>query len=296
MSWFNLLSRPKQPEVLASTATDLSVIEQAPDLLCNAYGLGLTCVIANGIPKSGTHLLYEIVKAFGPWIGSGVHLNRRNFDIKDAKGKVLERRRAGSCEQLQGVRNGQVFPAHFPYRDFIAEEMAAARPERNLRHVLVVRDPRDAVVSRYKWYHSEVFLSAADQAEFFEEWRRENPDQSSQLKQITESYSREFLDYLPWMNCPTCLVLRYEDLLTQLSNLTNGPGPELKRLAQFLDLQVEKINWPDIARRSLHRGFTVSKEGGATGRFRQVLKPEHLTYFNDPEVRQGMEQLGYRTE
>jgi hypothetical protein len=69
-----------------------------------------------------------------------------------------------------------------------------------------------------------VFLSAADQAEFFEEWRKENPDQSSQLKQITESYSREFLDYLPWMNCPTCLVLRYEDLLAQLSNLTNGPG------------------------------------------------------------------------
>src|SRR5262245_30192065 len=68
-----------------------------------AHGDAPTVVIANGIPKSGTHLLYELVKALGGWVGTDIHLNQRNYDRKDTRGYVLERVRARWEDQLASV-------------------------------------------------------------------------------------------------------------------------------------------------------------------------------------------------
>lgn len=252
-----------------------------------------SAVIANGIPKSGTHLLYEVVKALGKWEGSDIHLNPRNYDIKDEQGKVRERVRLGSCEQLARIVNGQVFPAHFHYRDFIADAMETRLPGRSLKHILIVRDPRDAMVSRLKWYHSEIFLSAEDQAAFFRKWSEDYPDEARQLEAIIQDHHADFLDYLGWLDRPSCLVIRYEDLMTELASVERGPGPALAKIAFHLGLRAEAVDWKDVAARSLQKGFTVSKEGGAVGRYRHVLEPRHLALFEKPEIQAGLARLGY---
>jgi hypothetical protein len=265
-----------------------------PEAFSASRGEGGTAVIANGIPKSGTHLLYELVKAFGPWKGVDIHLNPRNYDVKDERGRVVRRVRQSAIEQICSVRNGQVFPAHFYYRGLIADELERQPPDRIMRHILIVRDPRDAMVSRVKWYHSELFQSDGEQAEFYRHWIKTHPDAAGQLDAVVRDHHADFLEYLGWLDRPSCLLVRYEDLMAELSSVReNGAGEKLKAVARHLDLEPDQLDWNAVAARSLQTGFTVSKEGGGTGRYLQTLRPDHLACFEKPEIKAGLVRLGY---
>jgi hypothetical protein len=240
-------------------------------------GEGRTAVIVNGVPKSGTSLLREVVKALGPWVGTDVLLNRRNFDAKDSKQRVLGRGRLGACEQLRLTRNGQIFSAHLPFQTAVAEEMALVRPDRTLRHLLIVRDPREVLVRRLQTQDGPVSSSSTDEVQ-------------AQRLAMVQDHVQDFLSYLPWLDEPTCLVVRYEDIMAELDRAATGPGPTLNRLAKFLDYPTEgNVAWAEVGARVRQENLSVFQENQAI----RERPFEHQAYFQTPAIRDGLARLGY---
>ncbi len=86
-------------------------------------------ILVNVFPKNGTHLLLSLLDALPGYRYAGV-----DIDIADE---------ARTLAVIRQMRAGEVVKAHLPWRDSIAEEIAA----RQIRVLSIIRDPRDNVVS-----------------------------------------------------------------------------------------------------------------------------------------------------
>ncbi|MCC5847513.1 MAG: sulfotransferase domain-containing protein [Verrucomicrobia bacterium] len=157
-------------------------------------------VLANSVPKSGTHLLESLLVAHP-------RLYRKlipTLHMGNLPG------RPGGLEGVLGKTSpGVVLVTHLRHQP----DWEALVRERNLKHLLMVRDPRDVAISgihyicKNKHHHLHRVFSAL-------------PDSRSRLVLFIEgseaqnvpSLSDRFSNYLPWLNTP-CLMVRFEDLV-----------------------------------------------------------------------------------
>jgi hypothetical protein len=94
-------------------------------------------VLANSIPKSGTHLLTALLDGLPDMRFSGLHLTA--YDFAEA-GRINW---AAAQRRLASVPNGQYVSAHLP----ADEQLFAILGELGYQSLFVLRDPRDAAVS-----------------------------------------------------------------------------------------------------------------------------------------------------
>jgi len=106
-------------------------------------------VLVNSIPKAGTNLVQEIVTSLPlmrGWLGRTV---TSNAGIEPATKKIIK------------LKRGQSIPSHLSYDD----QLALIIDNTGIRQILVVRDPRDLVLSNINYLtrihthhpHSRIF-------------------------------------------------------------------------------------------------------------------------------------------
>lgn len=169
-------------------------------------------VLANSFPKSGTHLLDQIVEALP---------NRRNYGafISSMTSSYQFRRLTTSeCSQaLQAVAPGEVVRAHVFFDEMVQQVLV----ERRFVHYFIYRDLRDVVLSEAHYYRS------------MNRWHRLHPvfrDAPSiadavmlAIKGIDDPNGRiyfpdvgaRFRHYEPWVRSPDVLSVRFEDLVSE---------------------------------------------------------------------------------
>src|SRR4051794_1215414 len=87
-------------------------------------------IIANSIPKAGTHLLRKCLYLFPELFDAGVHLDiSLQIDTID--------------ELLRKMPGGGIATAHLLYQ----REYAEVLKRRECKTILIIRDPRDIVIS-----------------------------------------------------------------------------------------------------------------------------------------------------
>ena len=99
---------------------------------------GPHAVIANSFPKSGTHLLEQVVDAFPDVRNFGVFLASMT-----SSWKFRERTRASTLRVIRGIVPGELVRAHL----FYDRAYEAAIRDLDAVHYFIYRDPRDVVVS-----------------------------------------------------------------------------------------------------------------------------------------------------
>jgi sulfotransferase 6B1 len=171
-------------------------------------------VLANSFPKSGTHLLDQIVEAlparrnFGAFLGS--HISSFQFRLRSER---------NTLNYIRGIVPGELVRAHL----FHSPRTAQALRERNIVHYFIYRDLRDVVVSEAHYYRSinrwhrlhAAFRDAPSLSDAIMLAIEGVPDPSGRI--YYPDIGARFRCYEPWIGSPAVFAVKFEDLTSDSS-------------------------------------------------------------------------------
>ncbi len=248
---------------------------------------GVPVLFANSFPKSGTHLLTQVLEGFpdlGPAVNSGLPA------IVTFEGDTGRAR--ASAEILRDLQ--RLLPGDIAYGHLHALPEAldfTSRP--GVASYFILRDPRDVVISHVHYvtemepnhihhvYYKETLhsfderlrVSILGRPDF--EAAGEKPPAEAQFPDIRQ----RFEPYLGWLDCPAVLCLRYEDFSADRE----------AALGQVFDHAVRR-GFPSplprpLALKVLAAGIDPQRSptfrSGKTGGWRAQFTPEHKRLFKD---------------
>ncbi|OQY35937.1 MAG: hypothetical protein B6I38_00830 [Anaerolineaceae bacterium 4572_5.1] len=167
-------------------------------------------VLANSFPKSGTHLLLQIVEAFPKVVNYGT------FIASMPSVTFKERSRKAHLRLLSSIVPGEVIPAHLFYQS----DHERLLSEKNCVHFFIYRDPRDVVVSEAhylakmnRWHRMHPYFKSLNNL---------NEQISMSILGVNQSHfpydypdvAKRFSRYNKWFQSSKVFTIRYEDLIS----------------------------------------------------------------------------------
>jgi len=261
-------------------------------------------IIANSVPKSGTHLLTRVLELMGlelfpTFLNGG--LVARSMTTAETPDKV----RVGSewpClvdnerffALMSQVEAGMFIKGHLPYSPRVAEMLDRL----DYRMVLMLRDPRDVAVSHVDWALSRDYLPHRKL------YQALAPDdrlaaaiigfRCEPAGPIVAGLRERFEQMLPWTARETTYVTRFESLVgPQGGGSHEAQLAELAAIAGHLGLDASPETLKDVAVRAF--GGTMTFKGGRSGRWREAFKDRHRDLVKR-EVGDIVAALGYEAD
>lgn len=249
----------------------------------------MPAVIGNSMPKSGSHLIIQILEGLpqiGPFVDPGMPPLNRNQENDILPEKEIVRR-------IAALKPGDFtycyLGADEPYRGLLTQDQFAP--------IFVYRDPRDVIVS-HVFYATEMHKTHAMRKYYTETLTSmeerinaailgvQTPDVT--LTCIREKYER----YLGWFDCKQVLSIRFEDLIL---NRTESVERILDHLAAHgFEPQVGRT----VAVQTLAGKVQPKKSGtfrkGQPGNWREHFTPANIRLFKE-QTGDLLVKLGYET-
>jgi hypothetical protein len=173
-------------------------------------------VLANAFPKSGTHLLLQILESLPGTTHYG------SFIATTPTLTFVERSRSAHLRLLERIAPGELLPAHLYYRSEHHELLT----RKHCVHYFIYRDPRDVVVSEAhylthmnRWHrlHRHFKNLPSDEARIMFSILGNQAHQTPyDYPDIAERFER----YRGWLNHSTVLGVRFEDLVSERRTAT----------------------------------------------------------------------------
>ena len=240
-------------------------------------------VLANSIPKAGTHLLTSALARLPRMMSSGVHhaLNDFSVSVGAAPEVIPEIDTEGLGRALSSINKGQFMSAHFPASPHLPPLLS----QRGYKNVLIIRDPRDVIVSHthYVTHTRRHFL--------FERYNRlySNDDQrlmasiqgfaAGEMGPGQESVTARFAKYTPWIDDPDTYVCRFENLIGPSGGGTRSAQvAEIKAIAEHVDRALDEDAF-ERAAAAVWSERTPTFRKGRAGDWRNHFAPEHEDAF-----------------
>lgn len=258
-------------------------------------------VLLNGMAKTGTHLLSSLLKNLPRMMFSGRHYSLAEFSRSSDKMRIGEVPEDVDWERLRKtmatVNNGQFMTSHFPGLQEIFEILQ----ELNFRTVVIVRDPRDVVVS------SAFFITKLHRHDLHERFNIEMDNMSARLMSCIqglpadhnglgmESIGHRVSKYLGWQYAPDSYVCRFEDLAG-----SHGGGSDQRQVSEVRAI-TEQVGRPlnaEEAKRVAHKTWSVTSptfRKGTIGDWRTHFEPEHKAAFKKL-AGHALIELGYEKD
>ena len=244
-------------------------------------------VFGNAMPKSGSHLLTQILEALtdlGPFIDPGfppVNRSEGNQPLAESEiEKAVRTMRPGD------IRYGYLH-AREPYLSLLCAPNRAT--------IFIFRDPRDMLVS-HVFYATEMYSGHGMHRYYTETLtsmeERINAAIEGVIDPALSSVRRRYDNYLAWFDHPEILCLRFEDLILDRD-------AALGNLLDYLALRGFKTDVPrSLAIKTLKAGITPHKSGtfrkGKPGNWREHFTEANKIQFKkiagDLLIRLGYEQ------
>jgi hypothetical protein len=248
-------------------------------------------LFANAFPKSGTHLLVQILKAcarIGPAVDSGLPAVAM---FEGASG--APRRTAAILHDLARLLPGDVAYGHLHARP----EIKAFFIDRHAAVCFLYRDPRDVAVSHVH------YVTEIETAHAHHEHYRSLPDFDARLR--TSILGRPELDglfpdirvrfepYLGWLSTPGVLGLRFEDMI---ENRRSKIEDLIDHLAIFdFRFSIDRSKVVDTLVRSIDPARSPTFRTGTAGGWRKRFTPEHKALFKQV-AGELLVELGYEED
>ncbi len=244
------------PRLCRRLAADAHCYERLPPVLCNSC------------PKSGTHLLVQIAEALPGVTNYGSFLASMTSSIR-----FRERSRNSTLKLIGRIAPAELVTAHL----FLDKTYQEALRRLNVVHFLILRDPRDVVVSEAHYLTSMSY------------WHRLHPH-FKRLPSLEERISlairgapsaaipldypdiaHRFNRYTSWLNCAHVFSIRFEDLVS------DRRAESVRALVEFyasrsgisVDVQQATQHALDNIRPAASHTF----RSGKTGTWRNVFTP-----------------------
>jgi len=263
-------------------------------------------VIANSVPKSGTHMLMRLLGLFGipripKWHFDPVWTRERSWlrricmqapgiGTRVPIGQGVEVSSAWLRWLLRRMPDPSLLPAHVGYSGTLWELLRGE----GVGAVCIVRDPRDVVVS-----HASFLMEQGKKKVTRRPEHRALvalPDHSARMLALlrghpgTPSVGERFNEFLGWQRQPGVCFVRFEDLVGPAGGgKEDVQRGEIERVAAYLGLELGSEAL-DAVQEAVYGGTKTFRKGVA-GRWREEFGPEHLEAA--AELTPILEQLGY---
>lgn len=233
---------------------------------------------ANSFPKSGTHLLTQVLEGFpaiGPAVISGLPA------IVTYQGDTgRERAVEQILADLKRLAPGDIAYGHL--HAFPEVVRYFARPD--LAAYFILRDPRDVVVSHVH-YITEMAPWHIHHRYYFEELHTFDERLRTSIIGLpgTEipfpDIAARFKPFLGWLEVPTVLTLRFEEFL---ADRQAALGRVLDHAVRYgFPLQVPRETALDILSASIDPQRSPTFRSGKAGGWRQVFNDENKRLFKE---------------
>lgn len=247
-------------------------------------------VLANSFPKSGTHLLAQIVSGLPDRVNYGGFLASMTSSFR-----FRERTQRSVNRFVQSLAPGELVRGHL----FFEPQQAQRLRQRSGVHYLIYRDLRDVVVSEAhyqrnmnRWHRLHPYfrkLDSIEEAITLVITGLDPPVPGISYPNIAERFSR----YHGWLACEDCMAIRFEDLTSERQPAV------IREMAEFyaaranttvnLESCIQRMT-ASIAPRKSHT-FRSGKKAGWQSEF----TPEHRQLFAD-FAGDLLIQLGYEPD
>lgn len=255
-------------------------------------------VVCNSYPKSGTHLLNQILY-------STSQLSRWDNILSVRSWSGMMNTRAHLRSKLWTAPDGAVVMSHLTYGPDALEILA----EHETRRLFIYRDLRDVAASHARWVSNEPrhFLHDIYTRHLLTEDERllasivGTPLGTPFGSNVSHpDIGTDFARWQPWIDDDETLAVRFEDLVG-----ARGGGSEQRRLetiVQIFDHLEITMSDRDVRERfgstDLDPGESITFKQGRGGQvhgWRTVFKDEHIEAFKRVAGRQLIE-IGYETD
>jgi len=257
-----------------------------------------TCVIANGIPKSGTCLGGRIVQYFDKWRmlpiciadGRWVITSEWNADI------VLYEEKTPPNLAMQRLRNGQAVVAHISWLKRNEKVIVRQTPKRRIKHIFMYRDPRDAWVSTLNYIMQVEGSSSYSNYKPIKDRLMKYSSYDERLEYIIKSVDIHFFTYfIPWLRNPNCHAVKFEDLYSDVLKLQdNIIGDTLSKLFAYLEVDKDSINPIHMFKFVHNKSKTASSEEDKIGQYLRCFKKRHYDLIDNAKARNILQKMGYK--
>jgi len=250
---------------------------------------GWPCLIGISFPKSGTHLLDQILLGFSKVAPFSVRLHSFYAEYEGESGRRREPRQA--LQWLDSLGPRDVASAHL----FARAEAVARIAGPAFVPYFIFRDPRDVVVSHVfyvtemetRHVHHAYYASLPD----FEARLRVSISGRPDLDIEFPNIAGRFAPYMTWMDCPQVMKIHFEDLV---NNRARTLGAILDRFLARVALPTPKDKILEALERSINPRRSPTFRSGKTGEWKRYFTPEHKKLFKSV-AGDLLQRLGYET-
>jgi len=252
---------------------------------------GVPTFFANSFPKSGTHLLIQVLQGLaqiGPAVDSGLP-PVVTFDRSTGQPRPINT----ILRDLQRFRPGDVGYGHL----HALPEIVSLLTQDEVVPFFIYRDPRDVIVSHVhyvtemepKHVHHNFYRYTL---QTFDERIQTSILGRSEIEVPFPDIRGRFDPYLGWLDYPQVLALQFEDFITQqeqtlLRVLEHARG-------RGFPLTVENQEALEVLKSSIDPAKSPTFRSGKVGKWRENFTDEHISLFKnvtgDLLVRLGYEQ------
>ena len=252
---------------------------------------GWPILLGISFPKSGTHLLDQILLGFSKVAPFSTRLHSFYAEYEGETG--LKRGAQQAVDWLNSLRPLDVASAHL----FARPETAARVVGRGFVPYFIFRDPRDVVVSHVfyvtdmeaRHVHHDYYQSLPDFNARLNVSILGRPDAGIEFQNIAE----RFAPYLGWLDHPEVLSLHFEDLIhDRAAALTHIVDHFLARVP----LTTPQAAILDALESAINPSKSPTFRSGKTGEWKKYFTEEHKRIFKnvagDLLVKLGYEKDG----
>jgi hypothetical protein len=259
-------------------------------------------IFVDSMPKTGTHLLTNILKNLPKTMMSGIHIPHWQCHDGPAKRGLIHEfvpDRTKFEEFLSRANAGQIVTAHFPWRAEIAETLH----DKGYAVVFNIRDPRDLLVSQLKYVVGlrRHYLQERMTTEFANDDERlmalivGAPPRTENETAPIQPFSERIGQFVGWLGCPRVYVSRFETLVgPRGGGDAQAQRREIAGVAAHVGRPLDDPALDALIDRVAKRGsFTFRR--GVIGDWRNHFKEEHKAAFKQ-QAGQALIDLGYETD
>ncbi|MGF1641739.1 MAG: hypothetical protein ACFCUO_12385 [Rhodospirillales bacterium] len=259
-------------------------------------------IFVNSMPKSGTHLLTNVLAALPRTMPSGLHVQtwqcHRGPETRAAADAFVVDR-AKLDRFLRRANAGQIVTGHLPWRD----EIGTVLRDRGHAVLFNIRDPRDILVSQLRYIlglrrhylHERLLSGYPDDDRRLLALITGAPPRGDREAAPLHPFGRRLRQRLGWRTAPGVHVTRFEELV----GARGGGDPRAQRrtiaaVAAHVRRSLDDRALEALVDRLAGSGsFTFRR--GVIGDWRNHFTDAHKAAFKE-QAGQALIELGYETD
>ncbi len=251
---------------------------------------GLPRLLVNGFPKSGTHLLRRTIDLLPGMVTDNLWIPPQPADPQERSRALAQTERL-----LRSVGAGEYVMGHVWY----SLEMAALLEKHGFRSVLILRDPRDVVVSLT--FHIKSWPDHRYHQHFTDVLQTDEERLMASIvgvqavgRRPLANIGRRLQNYLPWLHVTYNFTTRFERLVgPQGGGRAEDQLVEIEGIARHLGMNLSSEQIAGMASRLFGQGATFRQ--GRIGSWKERFNEEHKAAFKRVAGEQLVE-LGYEPD